>query len=201
MAPDVLSEPGVITRVELDRSTPDPADCLGPGENLIVTGSLSPGWVAVTDREFLVYHPDRDPAVVRTPRQNVTGLAVRRTGGQSLLGHAPALFVYAVVGVALGALMLSISPETLISIPDAPGAGEIEAIVRTFGWAMGLLGTVLVFSGILAALVVVTLLGYWLVSGDVAFVLERGDADPIERPTTKAVGTRALRNIESELTD
>lgn len=200
METDVLPEPGVIARRDLNRSRPDPADCLAPGEELIVTGSLSPGWIAVTDREFLLYHPDRDPAVVRTSRQNVTGLVVRRTGGRSFLGYVPALVLYAVLGSVFGVLMLSLSPEALISIPDAPGSGEIETIVRAFGWAVGLLGTVLVFTGILAALVVVTLLGYWFVSRDVAFVLERGDAEPIERPTTRAVGTRALREIESELT-
>lgn len=201
METDVVPEPGVLAQTELDRASPDPTDCLRPGEEPIVTASLSPGWVTVTDREFLVYHPDRDPAVVRTARANVTGLAVKRTGGRAFLGYVPALVLYAAVGSVLGGLVLSVSPESLISIPDAPGAGEIETVVRTFGWAMGLLGTVLVFTGILAALVVVTLVGYWLFSSDVAFVLERGDAEPIERPTTRAVGTRVLRDIESELSD
>lgn len=199
MATDIVPEPGVVARVDLDTSTPEPTDCLPPGEEPIVTASPSPGWVAVTDREILAFHPENDPAVDRTDRPNVTGLAVRRTGGQPFLGYVPGAGLYALAASVFGAILLAVSPDSLIAIPDAPGAGQLETIVRTLGWAMGLLGTVLVFTGILAALIAVAVVAYWLLSRDVALVIERGDADPIECPTTRATGTRALRELEAAL--
>lgn len=201
MSADIVPEPGVVARADIDRPTPEPADCLSPGEEPTVTVELSPGWVAVTDREFLLFHPDRDPAVTQTPRPNVTGLLARRTGGKPFIGYVPGAILYAILGTVLGAVLLSVSPAGLIAIPEAPGSGQIEAIVQTLGWAMGLLGTVLFFSGILAALLAVAIAGYWLLSREVALVIERGEAEPIECPTTRATGTRAIRELETELAE
>jgi hypothetical protein len=201
MSADIVPDPGVVARADIDRATPDPEDCLPPGEQPEVTVELSPGWVAITDREFLLFHPDRDPAFTRTPLANVTGLLVRRTGGQPLIGYVPGAILYALFGTVPGSLLLSVSPGGLIAIPEAPGSGQIETIVQTLGWAMGLLGTVLVFSGILAALLAVAVVGYWLLSREVALVIERGEADPIEYPTTRSTGTRAIRELETELVE
>lgn len=199
MASDIVPRPGVVAEADIERPTPEPADCLAPGEEPIATASLSPGWIAVTDRELLAFRPEGAPPLVRIDRANVTGLAVRRAGGQRFLGHTPGAILYAVAGSALGALLLSVSPRRLIAVPDAPGAGQLETIVRTLGWAMGLLGTVLLFTGVLAGLVAVAVLAYWLLSREVALVIERGGADPIECPTTRTVGTRTLRELETAL--
>jgi hypothetical protein len=196
MAADLVPEPGVVAAADVDQQSPEPVDCLPPGEEPIVAVSLSPGWVAVTDREFLMFHPESDPAVTRVLRPNVTGLVVRRTGGRTLLGYTPKATLYALVASAVGALLLTLTPENIITVPDAPGSRQIETIVQTLGWAMGLLGRVLVFSGILAGLLAVVVLAHWLFSKEVSFVIERGDADPIECPTTRSTGTRALRELK-----
>lgn len=195
MVTERAPEPGVIDRIEIDLPEPEPADCLPPGESPITSTDLSPGWIAATDRELLRYHPDRDPAVVRIPRQNVTGLAVRRAGGRQFLGYVPKAFVGAIVALAVGIVFLSVSPAQFIRIPDAPGAGEIGTIVQLLATAMELLGVVLIFAGILAVLVVVTVVGYWLFSRDVALVIERGSAESVECPTNRQAGKRAIREL------
>jgi len=196
-----LTEPGVLDRTELPSSTPDPEDRLLPGETPVATVTLSPGWVAVTDRSVLSYHPERDPAVVRTPRPNVTSVALRRTGGRRLLGYVPGALVYALAALLFGALLLAVSPGELVAVPDAPGAGGLESIVRTLGWASRLLGTVLVFSGILIGLGVAVVVGYWLSAREVALVVERGSADPIECPTDRRAGRRALAALRDALSE
>jgi hypothetical protein len=195
MVVDRAPEPGVIDRVEIEPPDPEPADCLPPGESPITSSDLSPGWIAVTNRELLRYHPEQTPALVRTARQNVTGIAVRRAGGRSFLQYVPKAFAYAIVALVVGSVLLSVSPEQFISVPDAPGAGEIGTIVQLLGTAMGLLGVVLVFTGILAGLAVVTVIGYWLFSRDVTLVIERGSAEPIECPTNQQAGKRAIREL------
>lgn len=199
MLPDTVSDPGVVDRMELDSPGPEPADCLPPGESPIVTVPLSPGWIAVTDREFLSYHPDRDPAVARTERANVTGVSVRRTGGRAFLGYVPAGALYAAVALVIGALLLAVSPADLIVVPDAPGAGSLETIVGTLGRASRLLGVFLLFSGLLAGLAAVTVVAYWLSARDVALVIERGDAGSIECPTTRSTGRRAVEVLREAL--
>lgn len=201
MTTDIFPEPGVIARADIDCSIPEPIDCLPPGEEPIVTASLSPGWVAVTEREFLAFHPETDPSVNRTDRPNVTGLVVRRTGGQTYVEYVPRAVLYALLASVFGAILLSVSPDGIIAIPDAPGAAQLETIVLTLGRAMGLLGLMLVFTGILAGLLAVVVVAYWLLSGDVALVIERGDAEPIECPTTRAIGTSALRELEATLAE
>ena len=195
MVVDRAPEPGVIDRIEIEPTDPEPADCLPPGESPIASTDLSPGWIAVTSRELLRYHPDQDPAVVRMPRQNVTGVAVRRAGGRSFLQYVPKALVAAIVSLLVGIVLLSVSPEQFITVPDAPGAGEISTIVQLLGTAMGLLGVVLVFAGILAGLGVVTIVGYWLFSRDVTLLIERGSADPIECPTNQQAGQRAIQDL------
>lgn len=197
----IVPKPGVVAEADIERPTPEPTDCLPPGEKPTATASLSPGWVAVTDREILVFRPDSEPALVRVERANATGLVVRRAGGGALFDRVPAAFLYALVASGAGALLLSVSPGGLISVPDAPGAGQLETIVRTLGWAMNLLGAVLVFSGILAGLIAVVVLAYWLLSKEVALVIERGEAEPIECPTTRVTGTRALRELRTALAE
>jgi hypothetical protein len=199
MDSDLVPDPGVVAEADIGRSAPDPADCLAPGEEPVATASLSPGWIAVTDRELIAFRPDGEPPLVRIDRANATGLAVKRTGGRPFVGYVPGAVLYAVAASAFGTLLLSVSPSGLIAIPDAPGAGQLETIVRTLGWAMGLLGTVLVFTGILAGLIAAVVFTYWLFSREVALVVERGGAEPIECPTTRAVGTRALRTLEAAL--
>jgi hypothetical protein len=201
MVVDGTLEPGIIDRVEVDRENPDPVDCLPPGESPIASIGLSPGWVAVTERELLRYHPDTDPAVVRTPRQNVTEVVLRRAGGRSLLRHVPKALVYALAALVVGFGLLSISPEQLLTVPDAPGASEIGTVMQTLGWASRLLGTILVFSGILAGLAAVTVVGYWLFSRDVTLVIERGGVEPIECPTNRQAGQRAIRELRAVLSE
>lgn len=188
-------EPGVIDRVEIESTAPEPADCLPPGESPITAVDLSPGWIAVTDRELLRYHPDRDPEIVRLLRPNVTGVAVRRAGGRSFLQYVPKGLVYAIGALLVGVILLSVSPEQLITVPDAPGAGELGTIIRLLESGMRLLGVVLVFTGILAGLAVVTVVGYWLFSREVTLVIERGAAEPIECPTNQQAGQRAIREL------
>lgn len=194
-----LAEPGVLDRIDLSSSAPDPDDRLLPGETPVAAVALSPGWIAVTDRSVLSYHPDRDPAVVRTPRPNVTSVALRRTGARTLLRYVPGALVYALAALAVGALLLAVSPGELVAVPDAPGAGGLESIVRTLGWASRLLGTVLVFSGILIGLGVAVVVGYWLSAREVALVVERGAADPIECPTDRRTGRHALETLREAI--
>lgn len=194
-----VPNPGIIRRIDIDRQDPKPADCLPPDETAIATATLSPGWIALTDRAFLSYHPGRDPAIVRTPRQNVTGISLRRSGGRSLLRYVPAGVVYALAALGVGILLLMISPADLITVPDAPGVGGLETIVRTLGWASRLLGIVLLFSGILVGLGAAVIVGYWLSSSEVALVFERGPAESIECPTDRHTGTQAIRTLRDAL--
>jgi hypothetical protein len=199
MVLDGKPEPGVVDRIDVESRAPDPEECLPPGEAPIASVGLSPGWVAITDRELLRYHPDRDPIVVRTLRPNVTGVVVRRAGGRSLLSSVPKIGLYAIVAVVVGGLLLSVSPAEFLSVPDAPGAGELETIIAALARALWLLGVVLVFSGILAGLIAATIVGYWLFSRQVTLVIERGTADPIECPTSQHAGRRAIRELEPVL--
>jgi hypothetical protein len=199
MVLDGTPDPGVIDRLDVEPEAPDPEDCLPPGESPIASVGLSPGWIAATDRELLRYHPDRDPAVVRTPRANVTGVVVRRAGGRSLLSYVPKTTLYAVVALVVGIALLSASPSELLAVPDGPGAGELEAIVGVLARAVRLLGVVLVFTGILAGLVAAAVVGYWLFSRQVTLVVERGAADPIECPTNRQAGERAVRELRGAL--
>lgn len=201
MVSDSIPEPGTIARIDVDSDDPEPSDCLPPGETSIASASLSPGWIAVTEREFLSYHPDRDPAVIRTMRRNVTGIAVRRAGAQPFLGYVPVATVYAIAAFAVGVLLVTISPSSLVVVPEAPGAGQIETMIQTLGWAGRVLGVALLFSGFLAGLAILTIVGYWLVSRDVVFVFERGSAEPIECPTTRHAGTRAVQTVEDVLSE
>ncbi len=185
--------------VDIEQPVPDPNDCLPPGEKPLVITKLSPGWIAVTDREFFACHPNRDPIVTRTFRSNVTQMSVRRSGGGSVFGYVPAALLYAVAALFFGVLLRSLTIEELLSIPDAPGAGQIETIVQTLGLVTGHFGTALVLTGILTGLSAIAVVTHWFFSRDVVFVLERGEADPIECRTTRTVGIRALREIESEL--
>jgi hypothetical protein len=199
MVLDRKPDPGVVDRIDVDPWDPEPEDCLPPGEAPIASVGLSPGWIAVTDRELLRYHPERDPGVVRTLRPNVTAVAVRRAGARSLLSRVPTIALYAVVALLVGGLLLSVSPAELLSVPDAPGAGELETIVAVLARATRLLGVVLVFSSILTGLIAAVIVGYWLFSRQVTLVIERGTADPIECPTNKQAGQRAIRELRDVL--
>lgn len=199
MDSESATEPGVITRVELQPENPSPADVLPPGEVLRTTVELSPGWIAATDREILTYHPDRDPAMVRTPRHNVTGIAVRRAGGRRFVSYVPLALFSAVGSLAVGLGLLAVSPSQFVTMPEGTAGGQLATIVETLGWAMNLLGSVLVFVGILTALTAVVVVGYWLASRDVTLVVERGEADPVECPTTRQRGQEAVRELRESL--
>ncbi|CAI49432.1 uncharacterized protein NP_2682A [Natronomonas pharaonis DSM 2160] len=198
MVPGV-PDPGVVDRLDIQRDEPDPADRLHADETLLTTVRLSPGWVAVTERALLTFHPDRDPKVVRTPRANVTGITVRRTGGRGFLRYVPGALLYALGAGLVGVVLLTVSPGQFLTVPDAPGAGQLDAIIQTLGWAVRLLGSVLVFTAILAVLTAAVVVLYWLFSRDVAFIIERGDAEPVECPTNRQVGQRALRELRETL--
>lgn len=195
MAPSRITEPGVLERIDFDAPEPEPTDCLPAGETPVATVPLRSGWIAVTDREILCYRPDRDPSLVRTARCNVTSVSLRRTGGRRFLGYVPVALLYAVVAFGTGALLIMVSPGDVVAVPDAPGTGGVETIVRTLGWASRLLGTVLLFTAILVGLCVAAVVGYWFFSREVAVVLERGSADPIECPTDRQAGRRAIRTL------
>lgn len=190
-----ITDPGVVDRIDVNPPDPEPADCLPPGETPKAAVSLSPGWIAVTDREFLRYHPECDPAVARAERWSVDSVALRRRGGRALLGYVPGAALYAVVAVAVGGLLLAVSPSEVVAVPDAPGTGGVETIVGTLAWASRLLGSVLLFSGILVGLCAVAVVGYWFLSDDVAVVLDRGSADAIECPTDRRAGQRAIDTL------
>lgn len=199
MTIESVAEPGVVDRVELDDDAPRPTDCLPPSEAPRATVDLSPGWVAVTDREFLAYHPDRSPAVARVLRANVTGLVLRRAGGRRLLGYVPMAALGAVGSLVVGLLLLSVDPTGFLSLPSGTPADSFQTIVQALAWATNLLGAVLVFVGVLAAFVAVAAVGYWLLSREVVLVFERGGDDPVECPTTRPAGQRALQSLRESL--
>ena len=199
MEPESVTDPGVVDSVTVDPAAPEPEDCIGPGEATVARADLSPGWVALTDRELLVYHPDRAPPVGRTLRVNVTGLTVRRAGARGLLGYAPMASLYAVGGLVVGLSLLWVRPTQFVTLPDAPGVGSFASMVTTLGWAMNLLGAVLVFTSILAGLGAVAVAGYWLASSDVTLVVERGGGEDLECPTTLPAGQRAARTLREAL--
>ena len=201
MATDGLSDPGVIDRVDVDSDDLDPMDCLPPGETPLEVSKHPTGWIAVTERDLFVYRSERDPALVRVLRPNVTGLVVRRAGGESLIGYVPAAVLYAFAAVAVGVLLSAVSPTELIAVPDAPGVGGMATIVQTLEWASRLLGAVLVFSGILAGLIGAVVFTYWLFSHNVALVIERGSADPIDCPTDRRTGRQAIQELGDALSE
>lgn len=196
-------DPGVTRRLDVDRQEPTPNDCLPEYEEAVATVDLSPGWIAATRRELFTYHPDRDPAVVRTPLPNVTGVAVRRAGGQAFVGYLPVGVLYAFGALALGFGFLAVEPIQYVDVSASGPTSQLLGIVHAFGRAMDLLGAFLVFTGVLAGLAIATVLVYWVVSREVSLVIERGQADPIECPTTRHAGTRALQKLDElfEATD
>ena len=199
MPPESVTGPSVLDRVEVGAADPRPEECLPPGEAPLSTTDLSPGWVAVTERELLLYHPDRDPPVDRVLRANVTGLALRRAGGRQFLGHAPAALLYALGGAVVGALLLMLEPTQFVTMPENAPLESFSTIVRTMGWGMNVLGAALVFTAILAGLGALAVAAHWLVSREVTFVVERGDADPLECPTTRTAGQRTVRSVGEAL--
>lgn len=199
MPPESVTDPGVVDRVDVDRAVPEPADCLPPCETPVARADLSPGWVALTDRELLVYHPERSPRVGRTLRANVTGLAVRRAGARRLLGYVPMAVMYGVAGLVVGLSLLWVKPTAFVTLPEGSAVGSFATMVTTVGWAMNMLGAVLVFTSILAALAAVAVAGYWLASSDVTLVVERGGGEKLECPTTSPAGRRAVETMREEL--
>lgn len=199
MQPETVTEPGVVDRVSLDAAAPAPEDCMAPCESAVARADLSPGWVALSGRELLVYHPDREPPVGRTLRANVSGVTVRRAGARDLLGHAPTAAVYAVGALVVGLSLLWVRPAAFVTLPDAPGVGSFATMVTTLGWALNVLGAVLVFTSVLAGLGAVVVACYWLASSDVTLVVERGGGDDLECPTTLPAGQRAARTLRDEL--
>jgi hypothetical protein len=195
MRTESVTDPGVVERAAVERTAPEPGDCLPPCESPLATADLSPGWVAVTDRELLVYHPDRNPRVGRSLRANVTGLAVRRAGGRSLLGWVPPALLYGLGGVVCGLLLLAVEPTQFVTVPPDSPVEAISTVLRTLGWATDLLGAVLVFAGILAGLGALAVTAYWLLSDEVTFVVELGEHDRLECPTTLPAGRRAIGSL------
>lgn len=199
MVTDGISDHGTLDRIDLEPSDPTPADCIPPDVTPISVSEHPSGWIAVTHRNLFVYRSERDPAVVRLARPNVTGLAVRRAGLQSFLRYVPMALLYACFGIIVGILLLTVSPDALITLPETPGVGGGEMILQTLQWTVQLLGVVLAFSGILAGLAGTTIITYWFVSGDVAFSIERGAADEIECAMNRQAGQRILRELEDVL--
>lgn len=199
MPPESVTEPGVVDRVDVDHAAPEPDDCLPPRETPVARADLSPGWVALTDRELLVYHPEREPRVGRTLRANVTGLTVRRAGARRLLGYVPMAGLFAVGGLVVGLSLLWVEPTAFVTLPEGSAVTSFATMVTTLGWAMNMLGAVLVFASILAALAAVVVAGYWLASSDVTLVVERGGGEELECPTTLPAGQRAAETMREEL--
>lgn len=196
-----VTDPGVVDRLSVEESRPEPESVLPPGETPDATARLSPGWVAVTDRVVVSYHPESEPPLVETPRANVAGLAVRRAGGRRFLGYVPTAVLYGLLAGVLGAVLLSVSPGDLLAVPEAPGASAIERTIRTLGMAARLLGTVLVFAGVLLVLGAVATVAYWLFSRRVVLAVEREGAAPIELPATKSTGRRAIADLEPAVSE
>lgn len=201
MGPESVTTPGEVDRFDLDTTPPAPEACLPPGETTVARADLSPGWIAVSERELLVYHPDRDPPVGRILRPNVTGVALRRVGGRRLLGYVPTALLFAVGGVLVGLLLLSIEPTTFVSLPRDMPLDSFSTIVQSLGWAMDVLGAMLVFSAILSGVGAATVAGYWLLSREVVIAIERGSAESIECPATRAAGQRAVRTLRETMTE
>lgn len=199
MEPETVTDPGLVDSVAVDHGAPEPEDCIAPCESTAARADLSPGWVALTDRELLVYHPEREPPVGRSLRVNVTGLSVRRAGARQLLGYAPMSVLYALGGMVVGLSMLWVRPTQFVTLPEGPGVGSFASMVTTLGWAMNLIGAVLVFTSILAGLGAVAVAGYWLASSDVTLVVERGGGEDLECPTTLPAGQRAARTLREAL--
>jgi hypothetical protein len=57
MATESVPDPAVVDSVELSDPAPDPGDCVPPCEEPRSVADLSPGWIALTDRELLVTTP------------------------------------------------------------------------------------------------------------------------------------------------
>ena len=199
MPPESVTDPGVVDRVDVDRDTPEPVDCLPPCETPVARADLSQGWVALTDRELLVYHPEREPRVGRTLRANVTGLTVRRAGARQLLGYVPMAALFTVGGLVVGLSLLWVEPTGFVGLPEGSAVGSFATMVTTLGRAMNVLGAVVVFGSILAALFAAVVAGYWLVSSDVTLVVERGGGEELECPTTLLAGRRAAETMREEL--
>lgn len=199
MPPESVTDPGVVERVDVDHAAPEPGDCLPPCEAPVARADLSPGWVALTDRQLLVYHPEREPHVGRTLRANVTGLTIRRAGARRLLGYVPMAGLFAVCGLVVGLSLLWVEPTEFVTLPEGAAVGSFATMVTTLGWAMNTLGAVLVFASVLAALAGVVVAGYWLASSEVTLVVERGGDEQLECPTTLPAGQRAARAMRAEL--
>lgn len=199
MEPASVPDPGLVDSVAVEPGAPDPEDCIAPCESTVARADLSPGWVALTDRELLVYHPEREPPVGRSLRVNVTGLTVRRAGASHLLGYAPMSVLYAIGGLVVGLSLLWVQPTQFVTLPDGPGVGSFATMVTTLGWAMNLIGAGLVFTSILAGLGAVAVAGYWLASSDVTLVVERGGGEDLECPTSLPAGQRAAGTLREAL--
>lgn len=199
MAPESVPRPDVLDRVDVADDAPEPDDCLPPSETPVATVELSPGWLAATDREFLAYHPDQDPPVKRVLRANVTGLSLRRAGGGGLLGYVPGTAVAALGSLLVGLLLLSVDPTGLTGAATGSQVDPLESVFRGLARAATLLGSVLVFAGILAGLGAAAAVAHWLLSREVRLVFECGRAEPLECPTKRPAGRRALETMRSQV--
>lgn len=199
MSLESVRDPGVLTGFEVDAGEPSPVECLPRGEEPLVAVDLSPGWVAVTDRQVVAYRPDRTPPVRRLDRPNLTGVAVKRAGGGAFLQYVPHASAYAFGALLSGFGLLTVDPRSYVSVPDGPSGDRLTGLADALGWTFDMLGVALVFTGILAILVAGAVLTHWLLSREVTLVVERGDAEPIECPTTRPAGVRAVDALREVL--
>jgi hypothetical protein len=184
-----------VERVTLDPDPPTPADCLPPGEEPAVVVALDhgAGWIALTEREVLVYHPTGDPPLTRVPEPNVTALAVERVGGEAVVSYVPQLFVFGLGSLLAGILLRGFGLPTA-----AAGSAEqvasllslLAGALATVATGLSLLGVVLLAGALGAVALVVYLRGPVL-------AVERGEADPVTCPTTEREGRRALSDLSA----
>jgi hypothetical protein len=192
-------DPRTVRRVSVDPPTPDPEDCVPPGERVAATVDLSDGWLAVTDRQVLAHRGDRDPPLVTVPRPNVAGVALRRAGDGPVMRYAPRIAVYGLLVLGMGLLFGALVPATAVEVPqDSPAAGSL-GFVSALTSGLELLGDLAVLVGALALVGGAGAFGYRLLAGSRFVVVERADGSVVRCDADGRGAKRAIRELEAAL--
>lgn len=190
-----------IDHVDVEPPTPEPADCFPPRESVEDAVRVGSGWIAVSDRQVMVYRSDREPPLAAAARANVVGVSLRRAGSGLAIQVAPRAAVYGVLSIVVGLLFGWLAPSAAVQVPQNTPVGDVLGFVELLTTGLRLGSLLAIGAGTLAVVVAVGALGYWLTTGGTVLVVERAGDDPIRCSTRGGSAHRALERVSAALED
>jgi hypothetical protein len=193
------ADPRTIDRVEVAPPSPEPGDCLLPGESIAERVRLPAGWVAVTDRRVVAYRGDREPSLATVHRQNVVGLSLRRAGRGPVVRYAPRIAAYGLLSVVVGLLFQWLAPSASVTVPESAPVAAALGFVDLFMAGLRVVGLLAVGAGVLALVGAGVAVGYRLGTGRLVLAIERAAADPVRCSISGGSAPRALDRLAAAL--